>query len=77
MCSGLPAKCSIFFVILQLNLEFLGRFSLKFPISSFKEISPLGVMLLYADRWMDMMKLTATLYNYVNAPNDIQCGTQS
>jgi hypothetical protein len=65
-------KVLYIFVILQLDLEFLGRFSLKFPISSFTEISPLGAMLLYADRWTDMMKLAATLYNYVNAPNDIQ-----
>ena len=60
MYSGLHVKwVPYIFVVLQPNLQFLDRFSWKFPISCFAVICPVGAMLIYADRWTDMMKLTA------------------
>jgi len=58
-------------------LTFLNRFSKNTQTSNFIKIRPIEPELFYADEETDMIKLTVTSYNFVNAPKtDIQNNTQ-
>ena len=58
------------FVVFQLNLSFLGRFSKKVQISNFIQLRSLGAKLSHAEKQADMAKLIVAFHNFTNAPKD-------
>ena len=80
--SGYQSVIDIFYHCNQI-LFFLTDFHLSPKISSFMEIRPVGVAVIFADRrrggrtdgqtagWRDMIKAVGPFRNYTNTPNNV------